>query len=166
MSESQRPHRSLLLWGGIFGFGFGALLDVIVFHMIIQTHHLLSGLYDPMTYDGLRTNVMFDGLFALAMLGIMGIGAGMLWRMANRTRQPLSTLTVLGVTLVGMGVFNVYDGTIDHYVLDIHNVVYGTEAWNPPWIIVSLLLLGAGLVVLWFATRRDGSAGATREPTE
>jgi uncharacterized membrane protein len=155
-----------LLWGGVFGVGFGALIDVFVFHLIFQTHHLLSGIYDPLTYDGLRTNVMFDGLFSVLMLGVMSLGAAMLWRTANRATRPLSSLVVGGSVLVGMGVFNVFDGVVNHYLLDLHNVVHGTEAYNPHWLVVSFLMLGAGLAVLWMADRRGGPARTTEEPAD
>jgi uncharacterized membrane protein len=163
MSDTGGHRRALLLWGGVFGFGLGAVLDVVVFHQILQTHHLLSSVYDPRTYDGLRTNVMFDGLFSLTMLLIAGLGAVMLWRTVNHAREPLSGLVVVGASLVGAGVFNVFDGTVDHYLLGIHDVVHGTEAWNPPWVLVSLLMLGAGLLALWVADRRRGPRGTTEE---
>ncbi|WP_336363308.1 DUF2243 domain-containing protein [Halalkalicoccus salilacus] len=167
MSDTADDHRrSLLLWGGVFGFGLGALVDVMVFHQVFQTHHLLSGFYDPLTYDGLRTNVMFDGLFSLGMLAIMGVGMAMLWRTANRATRPLSSLVVGGGTLVGAGVFNVFDGVVDHYLLGLHDVVHGTEAYNPHWVVVSLLMLGAGFLVLQLAERREGPTAATEEATE
>lgn len=56
-----------------------------------------------------------------------------------------------------MGVFNVFDGIGSHYLLNAHDVVYGTEAWNPHWIVVSIVCLGAGIVVLWLDRRRAGS---------
>lgn len=158
--------RSLLVWGGVLGFGLGALVDVMIFHQVFQTHHLLSSFYDPMTYDGLRTNVMFDGLFSLAMLGIAGVGMAMLWRTANRATRPLPSLVVVGGGLVGAGVFNVYDGIVDHYLLGLHDVVHGTEAYNPHWVVVSLLMLGAGLATLWLAERRGGRATATEKPAD
>lgn len=145
---TQEHRRSLILWGGTIGFGFGALIDVFVFHLIFQHHHILSGIYDPTTYEGLRTNVMMDGIFSTVMLGIMIVGAALLWRTVNRAEQPLSTLTLGGSVLVGMGVFNVFDGVVNHYVLDLHNVVHGTEVWNPHWVVVSVVLLGVGVLVL------------------
>ncbi|ADJ15586.1 DUF2243 domain-containing protein [Halalkalicoccus jeotgali] len=163
MTDIGGHRRALLLWGGVFGFGLGAVLDVVIFHQILQTHHLLSSVYDPLSYDGLRTNVMFDGLFSLSMLLIAGLGATMLWRTVNRAREPLSGLVVVGAGLVGAGVFNVFDGVVDHYLLGIHDVVHGTEAWNPPWVLVSLLMLGAGLLALRVADRRDGPRDATEE---
>lgn len=167
MSDTVDDHRrSLLLWGGVLGFGLGALVDVMIFHQVFQTHHLLSGFYDPLTYDGLRTNVMFDGLFSLAMLAITGVGMVMLWRTANSAARPLPSLVVVGAGLVGAGVFNVYDGIVDHYLLGLHDVVHGTEAYNPHWVVVSVLMLGAGLAVLWLADRRGGPARATEEPAD
>ncbi|WP_122088247.1 DUF2243 domain-containing protein [Halalkalicoccus subterraneus] len=160
MTGTTSERRSILLWGGVFGFGLGALLDVILFHQILQTHHLLSGFYDPLTYDGLRTNVMFDGLFSLSMLAIAGVGAAVLWRTVNRANRPLSSLALVGASLVGAGVFNLFDGVVDHYLLGLHDVLHGTEVWNPPWVVVSLLLLGAGLAVL----RRAAPPVEPREP--
>ncbi|MFC6906281.1 DUF2243 domain-containing protein [Halalkalicoccus tibetensis] len=166
MSDTDGHRRSLLLWGGVFGFGFGALIDVMIFHQIFQTHHLLSGYYDPLTYDGLRTNVMFDGLFSMGMLLVATVGAAMLWRTANRATRPLSSLVVVGASLVGAGVFNVFDGVVNHYLLDLHNVVHGTEAWNPHWVAVSLLMLGAGLLVLRLADRRGDPREPATEPAD
>ena len=148
MATADRRRRRLLLSGGTIGFGFGAVVDVVIFHLTLQTHHLLSGFYDPYSLDGLRTNVMFDGLFLLAMLSIMVVGFGLLWRVVNGTDQRFSTLSLFGSIVVGMGVFNVVDGVVSHYVLDLHNVVHGTEAWNPHWLVVSVLMLALGLVIL------------------
>ncbi|AGB36370.1 DUF2243 domain-containing protein [Natronococcus occultus] len=143
--------RRVLLAGGTTGFGFGAVIDVVIFHLTLQTHHLLSGIYDPYSLDGMRTNVMFDGLFLFAMLGVMGVGLGLTWRLVNGTDVRLSTTYLVGAIVVGAGAFNVFDGVVSHYVLDLHNVVHGTEAWNPHWLAVSVLMLAVGLLVLRFA---------------
>ena len=74
MATDAGARRRLLLSGGTIGFGLGAIVDVVLFHLIFQTHHLLSGVYDPYSLDGLRTNVMFDGLFTLGMLAVSGVG--------------------------------------------------------------------------------------------
>ena len=154
MAGRERHRRSLLVWGGMFGVGFGAGIDVILFPLLFQHHHLLSGLYDPTTEAGLRMNVFFDGLFLLVMLGMTLLGGGMLWRTVNRAERPLSTAALIGAIVVGMGVFNVFDGVVDHYVLGLHDVVHETQAWNPHWIGVSLVLLGVGAAVLRWDARR------------
>ncbi|WP_436343240.1 DUF2243 domain-containing protein [Natronorubrum sp. FCH18a] len=158
MTTTGSTRRRLLLAGGTIGFGFGAVVDTVIFHLTFQTHHLLSGYYDPYSLDGLRTNVMFDGLFLLATLGITAVGIGLLWATVNGTTERLSTRYLVGWIVVGAGVFNVYDGIVDHYVLDLHNVVHGTEAWNPHWVAVSVLLLALGLGILWTA---DGHVPST-----
>ena len=139
--ESYR--RPLLLWGGTVGFALGSIVDVVVFHLVFQHHHLLSGYIDPHSTEGLRTNVRYDGLFLTVALVLLVIGGAMVWRTANRA----------GSVLVGAGTFNVLDGIVSHYLLNAHDVVHGTEAWNPHWIVVSLLLLGAGR---WLLNRADG----------
>lgn len=94
---------------------------------------------------------MYDGLFLAVMLVVMFLGQVMLWRMANGTDERFSSVYLSGSILVGVGIFNVFDGTINHYVLDLHNVVHNTEAWNPHWVAVSLLMLGAGVVLLYWS---------------
>ncbi|QRV15565.1 DUF2243 domain-containing protein [Haloterrigena salifodinae] len=148
MATADSLRRRFLLAGGTIGFGFGAVVDTVIFHLTLQTHHLLSGYYDPYSLDGYRTNVMFDGLFLIATLAITCVGFGLLWRVVNGTDRRFSTTYLLGSVLVGASVFNVYDGVVDHYVLDLHNVVHGTEAWNPHWVVVSVILLALGLGLL------------------
>ncbi len=148
MSSSTPNSRTALVGGGVFGIGLAALLDVLVFHLVFQTHHLLSNWIDPHTHAGLQQNIYYDGIFALVMLGVLLVGAGLIWSTVNGRPQPLSTLTVGGSVFVGMGFFNTVDGVVSHYLLDIHDVVHGTTLWNPPWILVSvvLFLLGAALL--------------------
>ncbi|RDI71798.1 DUF2243 domain-containing protein [Halopelagius longus] len=148
MRTHARRERPLLLGGGALGFGLGALFDVLLFHLVLQWHHLLSALYAPTTLSGLRTNVYFDGLFSLGALGVMTVGAAAVWRAVNRAERPHSGTRLVGSVLVGAGLFNVFDGVIDHYVLHIHDVVHGSEALNPHWVGASLLLVGVGILVL------------------
>lgn len=164
MTTASAYRRPVLLWGGAVGFGLGAIVDVVLFHLIGQHHHLLSGYVDPHRYAGLRQNVFYDGVFVAVMLAVTCLGAAMLWRTVNRTAVRLSTRYVLGAVLVGAGVFNVFDGTVTHYVLGAHDVVHDTTVWNPHWIVVSLLLLGAGFALLYVA---DGATHpAMRAATE
>lgn len=148
MSSRSSHSRLPLLGSGIFGFGFGALLDVVVFHLILQWHHLLSDYFSPTTLDGLRTNVYYDGLFSLVMVGVMTVGMAVVWRELNGDSETYSALRAVGAILVGAGLFNVFDGVVDHYVLGIHNAVHGTQALNPHWVGASLLLLGVGILVV------------------
>lgn len=138
----------VLLGGGLFGVGLGALVDVALFHHVLQWHHLLSAVRAPTTLRSLRWNVYVDGLFSLGALGVLVLGAAVVWRAANRAVDSCSTRRLLGSVFVGGGAFNVFDGVVDHYLLHLHDVVHGTRALNPHWVGVSLLLLGVGLLVL------------------
>ena len=148
MTPSTSRGRTVLLGAGVLGFGLGALLDVLVFHMVLQWHHLLSSLVTPTTLRGLRANVYYDGVFSLAAVGLMALGALLVWRGLNGSAERRSPLRAFGAVLFGAGAFNVFDGTVDHYVLGIHDVVHGTAAFNPHWVGASLLLLGLGILAL------------------
>lgn len=153
-SARQSPDvdvREVVGWGATTGFGLGGMIDVVLFHLVLQHHHLLSGYIDPRSDGGLRANILYDGLFVLLMLGIMFVGLGMLWRRVNGGNARVSNKILGGAILVGAGVFNVFDGIITHYVFGFHDVVHDTSVWNPHWVVVSLLLLGSGLGILYLA---------------
>lgn len=157
-SARARPDRSVtrraLLAAGVFGFGFSGLIDVLVLHHVLQWHHLLTGLYPMDTVSGLRTNVLADGLFSLVMLVVMGVGAGLLWQAERRTDAPLAVRPVAGAAIIGLGIFDVYDAVVDHALLGLHQPVgaggqpfsLGGQ-YNPHWLVVSLLFVGAGYYV-------------------
>ncbi|WP_135533870.1 DUF2243 domain-containing protein [Halostella pelagica] len=141
--------RGRLVFGGaVAGFGLGGVLDVLVFHHLLGTHHLLSNYRDPGTLSGLQWNVFWDGAFALAMLAVAVAGSAVAWGTANRSDEPLSPRRLVGSALVGAGLFNLFDGTVDHYVLELHHVVHGTTHWDPHWVLASVLLLAGGAAVL------------------
>ncbi|SFS12841.1 Uncharacterized membrane protein [Halomicrobium zhouii] len=148
MSAASTRSRSLLVGAGVLGFGLGALVDVLLFHLVLQWHHLVSSLVTPETLAGLRTNLVYDGLFSLAMVGVMGVGAALAWRALNHSAEPHSPVRATGALLVGAGAFNVFDGVVDHFILGVHDVVHGTQAFNPHWVGASLLLVGLGVLVL------------------
>ncbi|WP_135853422.1 DUF2243 domain-containing protein [Halorussus salinus] len=148
MSSRLARGRRLLVGSGTLGFGFGALLDVVVFHLILQWHHLLSDRISTHSLHGLQANIYWDGVFALTMTGVMLVGAGLLWQSVNRSSEPRSGIRVVGGILVGVGLFNLFDGIVDHYLLGMHDVVHGTQAFNPHWVGASLLVLGLGILVL------------------
>ena len=148
MSSRLARGRRLLVGSTTLGFGFGALLDVVVFHLILQWHHLLSGRIPTHSLDGLQANVYWDGIFSLTMIAIMLVGAGLLWQSVNRSSEPRSGVRVVGGIFVGVGLFNLLDGVVDHYLLGMHDVVHGTQAFNPHWVGASLLVLGAGILAV------------------
>jgi len=151
-----------VLAAGTFGFGFSALVDVLVLHHVLQWHHLLSGRYPMDTLAGLRTNLLADGLFSLVMLGVLLVGAGLLWRAERRTASPLPVRPLAGAALVGLGVFDLFDAVVDHLLLGLHQPLSQGGRYNVHWLVVSLLLTGAGYYVYRTGLRVDthGSGGS------
>lgn len=140
---SLRP----LLAAGIFGFGFSGLIDVLVIHLILQWHHLLSGIYPMDTVDGLRTNIFADGLFSVGMILIAGIGAGLVWQSERRAETPLPVRPIAGAAVIGLGVFDLYDAIVDHALLGLHQPLSQGGQYNPHWTVVSILIILAGLYI-------------------
>ena len=162
--------RRSILAAGVFGFGFSGLIDVLVLHHVLQWHHLLSGIYPMDTLDGLRTNLLADGLFSIAMVGIAGVGAGLLWQSERRTDVPLAVRSVAGAAVVGLGVFDLFDVLVDHVLLGLHQPLMRGGIYNPHWAVVSLLIIGAG----WYlyrsgvsdASRGDAASAASGDGAE
>ncbi len=61
-------------------------------------------------------------------------------------------------TLLGLGGFNLFDGTVQHKVLRLHQVRPAAENWLPydvAFIGLALLVLVAGIVLLRGSDRRN-----------
>lgn len=132
--------------GFVLGLGLGGFFDGIVFHQVLQTHHMLSAHPEPAIADDLRLNVLADGLFHLATYALTVAGIGLVWRAWRRRDVPPSGRSLLGAALVGWGAFNLAEGIVDHHVLRIHHVwpagPGGALVWD-----VAFLLWGAAMLV-------------------
>jgi len=131
--------------GFVLGLGLGGFIDGIVFHQVLQWHHLLCYTCHPeATAAEVRQNVFWDGVFHVFTLVLTIAGVLMLGRAAqeDRARQPLRLLA--GAMLVGRGTFNVVEGLINHQFLGIHHVRPGPNqvSWD-----VGFLAFGVGLIV-------------------
>lgn len=151
MSRSGEDDRSLLWAGGVIGFGLGGLIDVLLFHLVLRVHHLISGIIPPTTPRGLQLNLLADGLFSLGMVLIASGGFVVFWRTLPLADRSRSAGLLAGAVVTGVGAFNLYDGTIDHYVLGLHHVTQ----WPPNpgvfdvlWVIGSIVLLAAGVLTI------------------
>jgi uncharacterized membrane protein len=71
--------------GILFGLGLGGFFDGIIFHQILQWHHMLSNAGYPATsIDNLKVNTLWDGIFhAGTYLFVVG-GLIQLWKTARR----------------------------------------------------------------------------------
>jgi uncharacterized membrane protein len=108
--------------GIVLGVGLGGFADGIVLHQIAQWHNMGSAVLPPVTLEAMSRNMVWDGLFHLAMWIVTLIGVSMLWQSARSRTAPRSAAVFVGELLVGWGGFNLVEGVIDHHLLALHHV--------------------------------------------
>ncbi|MFJ6087757.1 DUF2243 domain-containing protein [Streptomyces sp. NPDC092369] len=141
-----------LLAGLLAGVGIAAFVDETVFHQLLHWHHF----YDRSTRDA---GLVSDGLFHaggwLAMVAALFLYADL-----RRREGLLATAWWSGICL-GIGGFQLYDGTIQHKVLRLHQIRYDVDPapYDWTWDVIAGLFLVAGLL-LW---RRSRRAATSRE---
>jgi uncharacterized membrane protein len=139
--------RGLMFPSILVGIGVSALVDEIIFHQLLHWHHL----YDRSTRSAALTS---DGVLTIICNALLFSGLMLLWRRrADGIGSSRQTL-VAGI-LIGFGGFNLFDGTIDHKLLRIHQIREGVNNLLPydiTWISASALILTVGLA-LWRAAQ-------------
>lgn len=144
--------RSAVAAGVVLGMGFGAFIDGILLHMILQWHNMVSTWIPPTSMAAMRINMRWDGIFETLALFLTVAGVALLWGAAQQRAALPPTVAFVGLMILGAGVFNLIEGPIDHHLLGIHHV---REVANPlPWD-VGFLLFGGVLPVAigWFLMR-------------
>ena len=145
----------------LLGVGIGGFFDGIVFHQILQWHHVVSTPLPPDSLGRLEVNTFWDGLFhavtwvvtVVAVLVLLS-GRAMGW-MADARRRSVGGL------LIGWGAFNLVEGVIDHHILGIHHVRPGPDELLYD---VAFLAWGMGMLVLGAVLVRRRNAGVTTLP--
>ncbi|TCU65561.1 putative membrane protein [Bradyrhizobium sp. R2.2-H] len=134
--------------GILLGLGLGAFFDGIVFHQLLQWHHMLSGWYPLNSLDNIRLNTLWDGLFHSAAYVLVLAGLYLLWQRARKDGLDWSNERCLGAMLLGWGIFNLVEGVIDHQILRLHQVnETAPEAQRVFWDI-GFLLWGAAMLAM------------------
>jgi uncharacterized membrane protein len=146
ISPNVKP---LLLAGIILGVGQGGFFDGIVFHQLLQWHHMFSSVRTDVTIAGMELNTFGDGLFHLFDWVMTLIGIGLLWRAGRREKNAWSGRLFGGALLIGAGLFNLVEGIIDHHILGIHHLKPGIHQlwWDIGFLASGVLLIGIGLVL-------------------
>jgi uncharacterized membrane protein len=162
---SERSARSRVhVAGFLLGAGLGGFFDGIVFHQILQWHHLLSSVVPPTSIDTMQLNTLADGLFHAAvwiatLAGVFVLASSADVRVAGRFRA------LVGGLLLGWGVFNVVEGVVDHLLLGIHHVRPGPDQllYDLAFLVWGGAMIVVGLAVVRAAPRTaDARAAAPR----
>ena len=135
----------------LLGVGLGGFADGILLHQILQWHHMLSSTDEhPVTsVAGLETNTLADGLFHLATWIAVAVATALLVRAWRRGQLAPPWKRHVGLLLIGWGIFNLVEGTVDHLLLGIHHVRDGENetAWDLAFLGLALLQLAAGALL-------------------
>jgi uncharacterized membrane protein len=140
-------YRPLITAGIVLGLGQAGFFDGIVFHQLLQWHHMFSSIETDMTVTGLELNTLGDGLFHLLDWVLTLIGIFLLWRAGKQSDVPWSTPVFVGALLIGGGLFNLVEGVIDHHLLGIHHLRPGPNQllWDLSFLAAGAVLTGVGL---------------------
>ncbi|MFJ7831715.1 DUF2243 domain-containing protein [Peribacillus sp. NPDC097206] len=148
MSENRYIHSSRNLWSGIlFGIGLVAFIDEMVFHQLLHWHHF----YDKSTTNiGLVSDGLFHALSWFATIGSLFMFADL------RRRNALWLKRWQGGVFLGAGGFQLYDGTIQHKLMRLHQIRYDVDIlpYDMIWNIIAAALIVVG-VYLIYRTRRS-----------
>ncbi|MEC5181914.1 DUF2243 domain-containing protein [Arthrobacter sp. CG_A4] len=130
-----------VLSGVLFGIGVAAFVDETVFHQLLHWHHF----YDKSTPEvGLVSDGIFHAVGWFAVVAALFLFADVL------RRGGLRMARWSGAVLVGAGGFQLYDGTIQHKVMGLHQIRYEVDLlpYDLTWNILACIMLAIGIVLL------------------
>lgn len=134
--------------GVLLGLGLGALFDGIVFHQLLQWHHMLSGWYPLNSVDNVRLNTTWDGVFHSAAYVLVLAGLFLLWQRVRKGELRWSRTQCLGAILLGWGIFNLVEGVVDHEILRLHQVNETVPEGQRVYWDIGFLLWGAVMLIM------------------
>jgi uncharacterized membrane protein len=135
---ASRPVRRTIWPGVLAGFGVAAFADETLFHQILHWHHF----YDKST---MAAGLVSDGLFHA--FGFTALVAGLFMRADALRRGGFIPQRWWGALLLGAGGFQLYDGTIQHKVLRLHQIRYHVTLWpyDLSWNVLAVIMIIAGI---------------------
>jgi uncharacterized membrane protein len=127
--------------GALLGIGTAAFVDETVFHQLLHWHHF----YDRSTP---AVGLVSDGLFHA--FGWFATVAGLFAFADLRRRAGVWPARWWAGLLLGAGGFQLYDGTIQHKLLRLHQIRYVPDVtpYDWGWNILAVCMIGAGLLLL------------------
>lgn len=124
----------------MIGVGIVGTLDEVVLHQLLQWHNFY-------VHTTEYWRIVSDGLFHLFSSTMLFVGVLLLWFKRGLLTHHGDGRALASGIFIGMGAFNLYDGTINHKVLRIHEVREGVENILPydiGFVALALLLLIIG----------------------
>lgn len=138
-SEEVDP-REAALPGALLGIGLMGAIDEIVFHQLLQWHHLFVHAHS-------FWQIFSDGVFHAFTTAMLVVAAVIVWRRRRRLAEVVTGRPLVAAALLGMGGFQLFDGTVNHKLLQLHPVRVGATdqlPYDAGWIGSALVLLAVG----------------------
>jgi uncharacterized membrane protein len=150
-TEIDATRRSIMA-GALMGVGVAGFVDETVFHQLLHWHHF----YDRSTPSW---GLISDGIFH-AVSWFCVVGGLFLFADLRRRRVWHKTSHLAGFCL-GLGVFQLYDGTIQHKWWHLHQIRYhvATLPYDLVWNVIAAMVIALGVALLLRA-RRESTVGA------
>ena len=130
------------LWSGVlFGLGLVAFIDETIFHQLLHWHHF----YDKSTTDiGLVSDGLFHAFSWFASISSLFMVADL------RRRNAFWLKRWWGGIMLGGGGFQLYDGTIQHKLMRIHQIRYieNVFIYDLIWNIVAAVMVLIGILIV------------------
>ena len=143
-------NKSLIAAGILLGLGQAGFFDGIVFHQLLQWHHMFTNVESGNTVAGLELNTFGDGIFHLVDWLLTLAGIIVLWNAVKKNSTALSNSVLTGAFCIGAGLFNVTEGILSHHIFQIHHVKPGSYqlAWDLAFICAGVLSVIIGWIIL------------------
>jgi uncharacterized membrane protein len=144
-----------MLAGGVLGFAPGGFFDGILLHQVLQWHHFLSLVPGEALRDT-RVQILWDGLFHVAVYLVAVAGLALLWRARGGLGAPGADRRLLVAALLGFAAWQAVDVVLFHWLVGIHRVrvdVPNPLAWDVGWLAATGL---PPLLLAWWLGRAPG----------
>nr|WP_227004070.1 DUF2243 domain-containing protein [Salicibibacter halophilus] len=150
---THRTYPNYNLWSGIlFGIGMMAFIDEALFHLLLQWHHF----YDRSTTEiGLMSEGLLHAFSWFATIASLFMLAGI------KKRNGFWLKRWGGGVLLGAGIFQFYDGIVQHKLMRIHQVRYVDNliVYDLVWILAAVLMIVGGAFLIK-RTKQSGLKGS------
>ncbi|GKU82615.1 DUF2243 domain-containing protein [Niallia sp. NCCP-28] len=141
-SSARYDYLSANLWSGIFfGLGMVAFIDETIFHQLLHWHHF----YDKSTTGiGLISDGLFHAFSWFATIVSLFIVADL------RKKGGYWFKRWWGGVQFGGGCFQLYDGTIQHKLMGLHQIRYVDNVYLYDWVwnSIAVLMIATGSYLL------------------
>ncbi|MFE4857181.1 DUF2243 domain-containing protein [Streptomyces sp. NPDC056670] len=130
----------------LIGVGIAAFVDETVFHQLLHWHHF----YDRSTPG---VGLVSDGLFHA--FGWFAVVIGLCLVADLRHRAGLAGRALAGGILTGTGAFQLYDGTVQHKLMGLHQIRYHVDLvpYDLTWNVLAVVFIAIGVLLLRAAGR-------------